>query len=58
MIEVSSLEFVVEYHLLLTKELEQFKKGLNGSLIQEILMWIEMLMVEWGILLSPTKIEP
>ena len=56
-IEGYALEFVVDCHQSLTKELEYFKKGLCEIPIEEILGWIKLLMVERGMLLNFIEME-
>ena len=54
-IEGYALDFVVECHWSLTKALKFVKKGLRGRLIEELLVWIKILIVEGSMLPSPTK---
>jgi len=49
--------FMVEFHQSLTKVLNIFQKELHERLIEEISMWIKMLMVERGMLSSPICME-
>jgi len=53
-----ALKFVIECHQFFTKAMEFFKKGPCGRLIDETLFWINMILVEWGSMLSfPREIE-
>ena len=52
------LEFVVEWiDQSLTMMQKLFKKGLHRRLVEEISMWIKMLMTKWETFPSPIEME-